>query len=286
MKTSRTSSDATVILDSAHTELLKELDRTFSGWARADNIQEITPPPIYEVTDLQKLDVYENFPHLSLVATSLYADRVSTQPTNGAFIAEDMLEARFGLPMAACYGAYLFYENSVLGQDTAVTLANRCFRNEDKYEGLRRLASFTMREIVALGSFEHTQNLLTRFAERIEKFAREVSLDLTKVAASDPFFAKNGTRAMMQKLSPVKHEFRADELAISSVNTHRNYFGERCRIRLANGEFAFTSCVAFGLERWVAVLVDSYQGDPAAALVPVHNAAARSGERTGESTFV
>jgi seryl-tRNA synthetase len=169
----------------------------------------------------------------------------------------------------------LFYENSVLEQDTAVTLVTRCFRNEDKYEGLRRLVSFTMREIVALGSFEHTQNLLARFAERIEKFAREVRLDLTKVAASDPFFAKHGSRAVLQKLSPVKHEFRVDELAISSANTHRNYFGERCRIRLANGEFAFTSCVAFGLERWVAVLVDSYQGDPAAALVAVQNAAAR-----------
>jgi seryl-tRNA synthetase len=192
-----------------------------------------------------------------------------------------MLEARFELPLAACYGAYLFYENSVLGQDTAVTLVNRCFRNEDKYEGLRRLISFTMREIVALGSFEHTQNLLARFTECIQKFAREVSLDLRKAAASDPFFARHGTRAAMQKLSPIKHEFQAGELAISSVNTHRNYFGERCRIRLANDEFAFTSCVAFGLERWVAVLVDSYQGDPAAALVAVHNAAAR----TRESTF-
>lgn len=276
MKTSRTP-----ILDPAHTELIKELDRTFSGWARASNIQEITPPPIYEVADLQKFDVYENFPHLSLVATALYADRARTQPTNGTFVAEDMLEAKFGLPIAACYGAYLFYENSVLEQNTAVTLVNRCFRNEDKYEGLRRLVSFTMREIVALGSREHTQNLLTRFTGRIQKFARDVSLDLTKVAACDPFFAKHGTRAVMQKLSPVKYEFQVDGLAISSVNTHRNYFGERCRIRLANGEFAFTSCVAFGLERWVAVLVDSYQGDPAAALVAVRNAAAR----TGESTF-
>jgi len=276
MQTSRNSKEAIVILDPAHTELIQELDRTFFGWALAENIQEITPPPIYEVTDLQKFDVYENFPHLSLVAAALYTDRVRTQPTNGAFIAEDMLEARFGLPIATCYGAYLFYENSVLKQDTTVTLVNRCFRNEDKYEGLRRLVSFTMREIVALGSFEYTQNLLARFTERIQKFACEVSLDLTKVAASDPFFARHGTRAVMQKLSSVKHEFQADELAIASVNTHRNYFGERCRIRLANGEFAFTSCVAFGLERWVAVLANAHQGDLAAALVAVHNAAQRT----------
>jgi seryl-tRNA synthetase len=283
MQTSRNPNEAVVILDPAHTELIKELDRTFSGWALAENIQEITPPPIYEVTDLQKFEVYENFPHLSLVAAALYTDRVRTQPTNGAFIAEDMLEARFGLPMATCYGAYLFYENSVLKQDTTVTLVNRCFRNEDKYEGLRRLVSFTMREIVALGSFEHTQNLLARFTERIQKFAREVGLDLTRVAASDLFFERHGARAAMQKpraamhkLSPVNHEFQADELAISSVNTHRDYFGERCRIRLTNGEFAFTSCVAFGLERWVAVLADAHQGDLAAALVAVHNAARRT----------
>jgi seryl-tRNA synthetase len=276
MQTNRDVDEALIILDPAHTELIKELDRIFLGWTLAEGAQEIFPPPIYEISDLQKFDVYANFPHLSLVTSAIDTNRVTTPPTDGTFRTEDLLDARFGLPMATCYGAYLFYENAVLEQDTTVTLVNRCFRNEDEYEGLRRLLSFTMREIVALGSFEHTQKLLAKFTERIQVFARELGLDLTRVAASDPFFERHGARALMQKLSPVKYEFQADELAISSVNTHRNFFGERCEIRLLNGEFAFTSCVAFGLERWVAVLVDAHDGDPAAALAAVWNAARRT----------
>jgi hypothetical protein len=58
------------------------------------------------------------------------------------------------------------------------------------------------------------------------------------------------------------------------VNTHRNFFGKRCDIRLRTGDgHAYTSCVAFGLERWLAVLADVYDGDPAAARAAVAAAA-------------
>lgn len=267
---------ALMILDPDHTDLVKELDRTFTGWARSEGTREICPPPIYEIADLDKFDVYKNFPHLSLVTSGLNVENEARLPVDGEFGTEDMVSAQFGLPAATCYGAYLFYENSVLPQDTTVTLVNRCFRNEQKYDGLRRLMSFQMREIVALGSFEHTQRLLSRFSARITAFAGELGLTLDKLPASDPFFERDGARALMQKLSPVKHEFQSDGLAISSVNTHRNFFGERCHITLPDdGGFAFTSCVAFGLERWVSVLAEHHRGDVATALQAVRDAAAR-----------
>jgi hypothetical protein len=62
------------------------------------------------------------------------------------------------------------------------------------------------------------------------------------------------------KLFPVKEEFvfrsTSDDpgLAIGSVNFHRNFFGERCEIGLADGSAAFSGCAAFGLERWLAAL--------------------------------
>lgn len=266
-----------VILDPDHTDLINELDRTFSGWARSEGTREICPPPIYEIADLNKFDVYKNFPHLSLAASGLNVEKEEPPlPVDGTLGVEDLVGAQFGLPVATCYGAYLFYEGATLDQDISVTLVNRCFRNEQKYDGLRRLLSFRMREIVALGSFDHTQRLLTRFSARITAFAGELGLALDKLPASDPFFQRDGARSLMQKLSPVKHEFQSDGLAISSVNTHRNFFGERCQIRLAqDGGFAFTSCVAFGLERWVAVLADHYHGDVARALDAVRVAAER-----------
>ncbi|HEX4723749.1 MAG TPA: hypothetical protein VH333_14625 [Pseudonocardiaceae bacterium] len=259
-----TGGTALAILDPAETALVAELDRTFRSWAA--DAAEISAPPLYPVTDLAKFDVYANFPHLALVAGPLdLTEHDVRQPV--------LADGRYGLPHATCYGAYLYHEGGVVADDTLVTLVNRCFRNEDRFDGLRRLVSFQMREIVALGEFEHTQRVLGRFTDRITEFGVALGVPLDRVAASDPFFAQDGPRALLQRLSPVKHEFQRDGLAIASTNTHRNFFGERCDIRLSNGEHAYTSCVAFGLERWLAVLTDRYDGDVEAATESVRAAA-------------
>ncbi|MEU2835911.1 hypothetical protein ABZ776_02110 [Streptomyces sp. NPDC007076] len=265
---------APAVLDPDQTDLLRALDGVFTGWGRAAGAREILPPPLYPVSDLEKFDVYRNFPHLALVAAPLELAGGAPAPADGRFAPCDVGEVRLGLPHATCFGAYLYYEDTELPEDTLVTLVNRCFRNEDHYEPLRRLAAFQMREVVALGSYEHTQRTLADFTERITAFGAALGLDLERVAASDPFFESGGARAMMSRLSPVKYEFQAGDLAIASVNTHRNFFGERCRIRLA-GEpgHVFTGCVAFGLERWLAVLTERF-GGAAPALEAVSDAAA------------
>ncbi|MFB7498261.1 hypothetical protein ACFC09_26860 [Streptomyces sp. NPDC056161] len=267
---------ALAILGPDETRLIRELDAVFAGWGQAAGADEISPPPLFPVSDLEKFDVYTNFPHLAWVAGNLDLSGGQIKPQDGAFGPSDVTGARYGLPHATCYGAYLYHEGDQVPDDTLVTLVNRCFRNEDHYGGLRRLASFQMREIVALGSYEHTQDVLARFTDRILVFADALDLGLDKTAASDPFFQNDGARALMQKLSPVKYEFQRGDLAIASVNTHRNFFGERCGIRLASGEHAFTSCVAFGLERWLAVLSERYEDDPVAALAAVRAAAGRA----------
>ncbi|GGZ39283.1 hypothetical protein GCM10010387_36750 [Streptomyces inusitatus] len=270
-----THSGALAVLDPDQTDLLRELDGVFTDWGRAAGAREILPPPVYPVSDLEKFDVYTNFPHLALVAAPLELTGAPPKPANGRFTPADLQDSRLGLPHSTCFGAYLFYEGVELGQDTLVTLVNQCFRNEEHYVPLRRLASFRMREIVALGSYEHTQQVLAGFTERITAFGAALGLDLKRVAASDPFFENSGTRALMSRLSPVKHEFQTGDLAIASVNTHRNFFGERCRIRLADAPgYAFTSCVAFGLERWLAVLLDAY-GTAERALAAVRGPATR-----------
>jgi len=267
-------STALAILNPDETALVRELDRTFSAWAAEAGADEILPPPLFPVSDLEKFDVYDNFPQLALVAGPLELNGRPGKPVDGRFDPADLVDGRYGLPHATCYGAYLYYEGGRLAENTLVTLVNRCFRNEDHYEGLRRLVSFQMREIVALGTFEHTQQVIAQYTDRIEAFSRAIGLRPKKVAAADPFYAADGGRALLQRLDPVKYEFQQDGLAISSVNTHRNFFGKRCDIRLRDGgEHAYTSCVAFGLERWLAVLAEAYDGDPAAARAAVAAAA-------------
>jgi hypothetical protein len=265
------------ILDPDHTSLLKALDETFTRWAREAGAYEISPPPLYPVSTLEMFDVYVNFPHLSLVAGSLQVD-ANSGPDSGQFYPEQLTAAHLGLPTATCFGAYLYFEDRQIPASTLVTLVNRCFRGEDHFDGLRRLLSFQMREIVALGSHEHTMGIISRFTEEIERFCGEISLKCTKEAATDHFFERGSPRAVLQGLQAVKHEFQVDNLAVASVNNHRNFFGERCRITTdPGGTLAFTSCVAFGLERWVSVLVDRF-GSAARALEEIRRTAPELGQ--------
>jgi seryl-tRNA synthetase len=270
--TGKTRNTGLGILGPDQTDLLKEVDGVFTAWAAEAGAREILPPSLYRISDLQKFDVYRNFPHMAFVAGPLDVEDGPPDPVDGAFAPNDLERPSFGLPHATCYGAYLYYEGQAVSPTTTVTLLNRCFRREERYEELRRVLGFQLREIVAIGTFEHTQEVIERFGERTEKFARELEIDLRKVASADPFFENDGSRALFQRLSPVKYEFQVGELAVASVNTHRNFFGERCSITVEGvGGNAYTSCIGFGLERWLAVLDDRFDGDLRRALEAVRD---------------
>ncbi|MEU0073771.1 hypothetical protein ABZ027_30110 [Streptomyces sp. NPDC006332] len=256
------------------TALLRLLDDTFESWGAAAGAQSMTMPPLLPAADLKRLDYYENFPHQAVVATPIDVDRRGEFCADtGCFPCGALQPAEFGLPSASCYAVYLDHEGREIAEDTLVTVVGWCFRKENHYEGLRRQLGFRMREIVALGSREHAESHLCAFTDRITAFARALDLPLRKEAASDPFYDKGGSKAVLQRLTPVKHEFLYEDLAIASVNTHRNFFGDRCSITLGGtGGPAFTSCVAFGLERWLSALTRRH-GSWAAANDAVRTAA-------------
>ncbi|KJK55554.1 hypothetical protein [Saccharothrix sp. ST-888] len=240
------------------TALLRLLDDTFAAWGTEAGATAMTMPPLLPAADLAKLDYYDNFPHQAILAAPLDLAEREHSPfdhASGTFGRQALEPAALGLPSAACYGVYLHHAGTRLAGDSLVTVVGRCFRKETAYEDLRRLLGFHMREIVALGSREHAENHLRTFTEKIAAFAEALELPLRREAATDPFYDRGGARLLLQQLSPVKHEFLYEDLAIASVNVHRNFFGERCDISLAeSGEPVFTSCVAFGLERWLSAL--------------------------------
>ncbi|MFD3661885.1 hypothetical protein ACFWVF_15005 [Streptomyces sp. NPDC058659] len=240
------------------TRLLRLLDDTFESWGVAAGARPMTMPPLLPAADLAKLDYYDNFPHQAVVAAPLDLERRATTPFSadtGCFPSDALEPAALGLPSASCYAVYLDHQGTQVADDTLVTICSWCFRKETHYEGMRRQLGFRMREIVAIGAREHAEAHLADFTDRIQAFATALDLPLRKEAACDPFFDKGGSKALLQRLTPVKYEFLYEDLAIASVNTHRNFFGDRCDITLeSTGGPAFTSCVAFGLERWLSAL--------------------------------
>lgn len=262
-----------VTLESDETELLRTLDRIFEGWAGEAGARSMIMPPLLPVTDLAGLDFYDNFPHQALLVSPLNLDKLAEErSTLTTFQTEQLEPAALALPSAACFAVYLHHRGQVVPDGTIITVLGRCFRKEYQYDGLRRLLGFHMREIVALGSQSFVEAHLTTFSARIAKFVAALDLTYSLQVATDPFYDQGGPRALLQRLAPVKHEFVVDDLAIASLNVHRNFFGERCDITLSDtGTPIFTSCVAFGLERWLSVLGQRH-GDWTVALEKVAKA--------------
>jgi seryl-tRNA synthetase len=251
------------------------LEERFLGWAAEVDAPPMLFPALLRADRLEKLDYFKNFPHLAVVASRILPDRLEAHYAKGGTVAAgipgaDLADGQYVLPSAACYNIYLHLEGTVLAGPRYITTVATCFRNENTFTELQRLWSFSMREIVCLGTAAEVERHLGDFKQRILGFASGLGLALDIEVASDPFYQPGGSRALMQKLFPQKEELLyGRSLAIASLNFHRNFFGERCNIRTADGEPAFTGCVAFGIERWLHALLDRFAGDVAAATAAV-----------------
>jgi seryl-tRNA synthetase len=262
----RTARSAMVVVNPDELRIEAALERVILGWAGQVGAPALRFPPLLPIEALSRFDYFQNFPHLMLLAAPLDADRVRSEYVKASRVESvpgaHLAEAVYALPSAACYGVYLHLEDRTLTAPSRITTVATCFRNEASFEGMRRLLAFRMREIVCVGDVASVQQHIQEFKVRIVAFAAAVGIPLTVAIATDPFFDPTASRAVAQKLFPVKEEFvYGGSLAIASVNFHRNFFGERFAIRVADGPFAFSSCVAFGLERWIWALNDHFKGD-------------------------
>ncbi|GAU68915.1 hypothetical protein SSP35_09_01590 [Streptomyces sp. NBRC 110611] len=258
------------VLDGGQLRLLRAIDTVFRGFAEDWDAPEFRFPFLMRCQDLDRFDYYDNFPHLGLAVTGLAPERLGSLLTEvdrpvDRLPTEVMEASGFALPSAACYALYADLAGAKLpAEGTLRTTVGTCFRKESHYDGLQRLLGFSMREIVCVGPEDGAKKFLLRAKEAVAALCTELGLDFRVEVATDPFFDKNSGKAKMQRLFPVKEEFVVDGLAIGSVNYHRNFFGERCAIQ-AGEATAHTSCLAFGLERWVHTLTERFGTAAAAA---------------------
>jgi seryl-tRNA synthetase len=259
-----TARDGLVALGPELVHAMGLLDSYILKWARECDAAHMQYPPVIGTEDLASIDYFDNFPHLALLTAPLKLTpedvAAAKVPVEGPTVPASRLgDSTYALTSAACYSVYLHHRSSRLTEPRHITTVARCFRNEEHYDGLRRLRGFTMREIVCVGPRDAVRDLLAMFRPKVLDLADRLGLSLDVKPASDPFFEKDGGRALLAQLFPVKEEFvHGGSLAIGSLNFHRNFFGERCDIRMADGSAAFTGCVAFGLERWLAALLETH----------------------------
>ena len=255
------------ILSGELLELYRRLDRLFLKWAGEERAKEYAFPPFIPARELDKLDYFRSFPHLVTFPAALDPDAKNLErfadgtpvDAEGSLHPSALGPIRDILTPAACYPFYIHFQGEALQGPRVVTTRATCFRREESYVPLERQWSFSMREIVCLGTAEEVKEFLKRSRDRIDRFLTSIRLPIEWREAADPFFRPTrNPKYLLQKLDPVKTEMVfQDRLAIGSLNFHRNYFGETFRIS-RGGEEAFSGCVAFGLERWIAAFLDRF----------------------------
>ena len=168
------------------------------------------------------------------------------------------------LTPAACYHIYAAHQGERLAGVEYLTTRNTCFRREPQYQPLRRQWSFSMREIVCLGTPAEAASFLADARATVDRFALLVDLPLDWSPATDPFFRPERSPGyLLQRIQPTKHEATyGGSLAIASLNLHHDHFGSTFDIT-RNSVPASTGCVAFGIERWLYALTDRHGLDPA-----------------------
>ena len=254
-------------LSGAALELFHSLERRFLEWAREWQAVEYYFPAFLPAAELAKLDYFHSFPHLATFPVALDSSEgnlkrfTEGQPIdpNGTMHLTELDPVRDVLTPAACYHFYVNFQGQTLEAPRYVTTRSTCFRREAYYHPLERQWSFSMREIVCLGTAEEVKAFLGDFQQRLDQFFKDIRLPIEWKNATDPFFnpSKN-PKYVLQKLDPVKTEMIFDDrLAIGSINFHRNYFGETFRIH-RDGQDTFSGCVAFGLERWLAAWFEQF----------------------------
>ena len=264
----------------------RKLESIFLEWASMTNAASIRYPALIRVSDLDRLNYFRNFPQLVLCVCAMdgaaHAGHGQRQDDIGALNHSDLGNAEFCLPPAACYNVYLSLRGQNLLTSQHVNTVGACFRNEDHYDGLRRLRAFTIREIVCVGDPDAVKTHLRKYKAIALEFLKHLGLPVTVDKASDPFFDKDGTAARAARIFPTKEEILyRDTLAIGSVNYHRRFFGERCGITF-NGEPAHTGCIGFGIERWIQALSENFGSDAEYISAELASAQAKLTSRAGE----
>ena len=150
----------------------------------------------------------------------------------------------------SCY--YALGQRSKL-PDAFYTTYNRVFRNEGTTR-LDRLLSFSVRDIIAVGSDQFVRRAREMFLSKAKEFVKALSIEAEVSRATDPFFANKASKLFFQKTADLKHEIQAfipcdnQCIAVGSVNLHLQTFGARFSMNVDSG-VASSACFGIGFER-------------------------------------
>ena len=253
-------------LDPLAVRLKDLLDASFLNIAASLQAERMQFPPLLKVADVDALDYFKNFPQLPLLVSATDAQAMNDRREQSGGL--DRNQPRLPGPRDPHPAAG--------GLLSGVQPSPGCagWPPEDHHHGGQLLSQRKpLPGAAAAEILQHARDRVHRRdgagdpgAEpargRVHDLAGALGVETRLENAMDPFFDPNSTRAVTQKMFPTKQEMvYGDDLAISSSNFHRNFFGQRFNISSVDGQTAYTACIGMGLERWIHAMLEVYGND-------------------------
>lgn len=252
--------------------LAEACDGAFARLAAAFDADEERHPASLPADRLLRADYLRSFPHQATFPMRMVPEEANIEAFLGGGVLDgdghvalaELSPVSDLLTPAACYHLFSAHEGEDLVGPLHLTTRNTCFRQEAEYVPLRRLWSFSMREIVCVGSKAEVEGFRQRVRACVDAFLQLIDLPIEWLTATDPFFQpQRNPKHLLQRLQPVKKEATyGGDLAIGSMNSHYDHFGVNFQIS-RDGEPAHSCCAAFGIERWLFAITDRFGTDPA-----------------------
>lgn len=258
--------------------LVEKVGRLASASGADGGITGLTPrklyfPPVFAREHFEKTGYLGSFPHLTgAIATfdgtnSDHAQMLAAR-ANGEPWDRWLSPAATVLVSAACHPVYGTLTGTVADEGHLIEVSGYCFRHEPAVDPAR-MQAFRMHEFVRVGAPDQAQTFREDRINRVGAVLTELGLDVSAVAANDPFFGRAGRLlAANQRSQNLKTEFVVrlygdldDGTAVASCNYHQDHFGSAFEISTADGSPAHSACVGFGLERIVLALLRTHGFD-------------------------
>jgi len=255
----------------------KQLERLFERISLNEySAIEIENPGLWSMDMFRKTGYLNDFPHEALFVLGAHKSSQSLSMVSEHFEGNDLDVAIENFPLMAenvsliggcqpsvCTSCYFALGNQAQSSNKLYTTYNRVFRNEGE-ESLARLLSYSVRDIMAVGSEDFVLLQRNRFLATCNEFMKILGLKFKIEASNDPFFSKKLKKITFQNSGALKYEIQAylpfsnSWLAVGSVNYHMTNFGDVFNIGLKEGGVASSCCVGIGFERLVFALFSQF----------------------------
>jgi seryl-tRNA synthetase len=233
-------------------------------------------PAVWPIRLFKSINYFHEFPQQVILcapvrddfsARSEFATRYAKESDFETVAMDELFEdAEYGLEPAVCDCCYYSLEGMHGIQNAFYTCYNKVFRNERSKSGrLDRLTNFSVRDIMYVGSEHFVLEARQKLIEILGEFLTALRLKATIETANDPFFANDAAmKSVFQHSHRLKYELLAEiphleeEIAVGSVNLHRDFFGKAFDIKTGDGESAFSGCIGVGMERMAYALFSQH----------------------------